>query len=361
MLFLIGLSGNVNKTEFQQALQIVENTVQHFDNIGPDGLQVSLVHFTHEPVLEFSFRKHNCKPCLIADIADTEYMNGLLHRSNITVLMVLMKNSNPELFKQLLSENPQNLFNATGIDEKQVADELEQRVRSIVQEKWKSFGTTVTITHDESIKKFGAQCLADGFNVTVTVLRSFGGVVAVRGKAATGGCSKVVQAEQFGENITTREIHLFINFDQCGLHPPGNNFSVVVNVMHDKWLVTGADKAFLLQCHRARHSVDENLSAELNIRRGIKVAETLPLGSVPPQCKYTIRKDSPDGQLAQGVVVGDLIYHRWDCENDHRITFSSCLRIFLSFFGNEFFIHTHKLPKEYFLMSFCAFVQVQKH
>lgn len=29
--------------------------------------------------MEFSFRKHTCKPCLITDIADTEYMNGLLN------------------------------------------------------------------------------------------------------------------------------------------------------------------------------------------------------------------------------------------------------------------------------------------
>lgn len=45
-------------------------------------MQVSLVQFTSEPVLEFSFRKHNCKPCLIADIADTEYMNGVSNLGN---------------------------------------------------------------------------------------------------------------------------------------------------------------------------------------------------------------------------------------------------------------------------------------
>ncbi|EJW70043.1 hypothetical protein WUBG_19048, partial [Wuchereria bancrofti] len=44
---------------------------------------ISLVQFTREPVLEFSFRKHNCKPCLLADIGDTEYISDLNSVDNI--------------------------------------------------------------------------------------------------------------------------------------------------------------------------------------------------------------------------------------------------------------------------------------
>uniref|UniRef100_A0A914RHM9 VWFA domain-containing protein n=1 Tax=Parascaris equorum TaxID=6256 RepID=A0A914RHM9_PAREQ len=43
---------------------------------------VSLVQFNHEPYLEFSFRKHNCKPQLLEDIADTTYMKGVSNLGN---------------------------------------------------------------------------------------------------------------------------------------------------------------------------------------------------------------------------------------------------------------------------------------
>ncbi|KJH53130.1 von Willebrand factor type A domain protein [Dictyocaulus viviparus] len=76
VLFLLDSSSSYNEHKFMSSLQLIQDTVSYFQNIGPDGTQVSLVQYNTEPYLEFSLRKHNCKQWLINDIADTEYMQG---------------------------------------------------------------------------------------------------------------------------------------------------------------------------------------------------------------------------------------------------------------------------------------------
>lgn len=34
-----------------------------------------------------------------------------------------------------------------------------------------------------------------------------------------------------------------------------------------------------------------------------------------PSCHYTIRSDTVEGPIARTVEVGDLIIHRWQCDN----------------------------------------------
>lgn len=38
-----------------------------------------------------------------------------------------------------------------------------------------------------------------------------------------------------------------------------------MNVLHDKWLVTGADRGYVLHCFRAQKVDDQELSTELNV------------------------------------------------------------------------------------------------
>ena len=37
------------------------------------------------------------------------------------------------------------------------------------------------------------------------------------------------------------------------------------------------------------------------------------LNAVPPECNYTLRRDTPNGPLLQTATLGQLIYHRWEC------------------------------------------------
>lgn len=36
-----------------------------------------------------------------------------------------------------------------------------------------------------------------------------------------------------------------------------------------------------------------------------------------PQCKYTLRHESPDGPIVEYAQLGDHIYHRWECLDKH--------------------------------------------
>uniref|UniRef100_A0A1I7VVB2 VWFA domain-containing protein n=1 Tax=Loa loa TaxID=7209 RepID=A0A1I7VVB2_LOALO len=177
ILFLIDASNNITRKHFQQAVKLVMDTVEQFKNIGPDGVQ-----FTREVVLEFSFRKHNCKPCLLADIGDTEYINDLnstdnvihkvvkygfskqrgdrdevpnilvvvssgisdgqfhealklLNSNDITVIVISIEETNPQLIKELIKdEGHHNLFfNVTKVDSHQLVGHLVEHIRTIAR------------------------------------------------------------------------------------------------------------------------------------------------------------------------------------------------------------------------------------
>lgn len=38
------------------------------------------------------------------------------------------------------------------------------------------------------------------------------------------------------------------------------------------------------------------------------------LGTIPPLCKYSLRSDAPDGPVIPTAEIGQIIYHRWECE-----------------------------------------------
>ncbi|VDM08941.1 unnamed protein product [Wuchereria bancrofti] len=375
ILFLLDASHKITKIYFQQAVKFIMDTVEQFQNIGPDGVQqISLVQFTREPVLEFSFRKHNCKPCLLADIGDTEYIsdlnsvdniihkvvkygfskrrgdrdevpnvlvmitNGmssgqfhealqLLDPNNITVIVVFIKDTNPQLIKQLIRDEHHNLiFNVTAVDSGQLAGHLAKRIRTTTaKEKLAFFENRIAMEMDQSVQEFTVQCLNDGFNITFKLLKSFSGTIVVQGKNMTKNCSKIIQAEQFGERIDTREVHFFINFKQCDIeeiisvNPVGMNYSALINIIHDKWLVSDADKGFVLQCYQSQQLQKlTNLRTDQRLQGDIKITKILPLNSIPPLCNYTIRADTPNGPIIQYAKLGDIIYHKWECENNHQ-------------------------------------------
>ncbi|KAL4002608.1 Zona pellucida-like domain family protein [Acanthocheilonema viteae] len=376
VLFLIGVSHNISEIHFQQSLKLIMDTVEQFKNIGSNGIQISLVQFAREAVLEFSFHKHNCKPCLLADIADTKCISGLnttdnainkiikygfskrrgdrdeaanilvvvsnglldgqfhealqlLHPNNITMMIVsTTDNTNHQLTKQFVNDDKYHnlFFDATTVDSDQLSDHLAGLIRTISKEKSTSFKKIIAMETDERVQEFTVQCLDDGFNATFKFLKSFGGIITVRSKNATKNCSKVIQAEQFGEDIEIREVHFFINFKQCGVeetisvNASETNYLALVNVIHDKWLVSGADEGFVVQCYQPQQSQsqEENLHTDLTLQGDSKIAKIFPLNSIPPLCNYSIRAGTSNGPVIQSAKLGDTVYHKWECEHNHR-------------------------------------------
>ncbi|VDM24357.1 unnamed protein product, partial [Toxocara canis] len=347
VLFLLDTSGSIGIAQFQRAIKLVMDTVKNFKNIGPDGIQVSLVQFNHEPYLEFSFRKHNCKSELLEDIADTVYMNGTTNLGhaidkvakfgfNKRRVSAFCTDQFPSSIEQLVPKSTVETEITTGhefthstpaeetskqwastpemeqttpskeegeevLDHEKVIvakpeeaqPELEETtpVAEEITQSSSELPTTITTEsseHISSTEDVSVQCLENGFNLTLRLPQSFGGVIIVKGKKYVRFSSK-------------REM-------------TGINTSAVVNVLHHKWLVTGVDKGYLIQCFVGNAEDVRDVSTELTVNGTIAIGETLSLASVPPTCIYSLRRDSPNGPIVKYASLGQIIYHRWECD-----------------------------------------------
>uniref|UniRef100_A0A915BIQ6 VWFA domain-containing protein n=1 Tax=Parascaris univalens TaxID=6257 RepID=A0A915BIQ6_PARUN len=198
VLFLLDTSSSIGEAQFQRALKLVVDTVKEFRNVGPDGIQVSLVQFNHEPYLEFSFRKHNCKPQLLEDIADTTYMKGvsnlgnainkvakfgfnkrrgdrpdadnvlviltdgmsddkiqqplqLVRNNGTAVLVIAAIEARPELVRELVGHRESNIFNLSDALDRPLAERLSQRIRESQLDAMPPFSSVIMADVTESV------------------------------------------------------------------------------------------------------------------------------------------------------------------------------------------------------------------
>lgn len=42
-----------------------------------------------------------------------------------------------------------------------------------------------------------------------------------------------------------------------------------------------------------------------------------------PTCYYTLRKEGPDGPLVRFAVIGETIFHRWECIQQSNVLLKS--------------------------------------
>uniref|UniRef100_A0A915PE01 ZP domain-containing protein n=1 Tax=Setaria digitata TaxID=48799 RepID=A0A915PE01_9BILA len=249
----------------------------------------------------------------------------LFNPNDTAVIVLSTDDAIPHLIKELVKGENRNYFNVTTVEKDQVANYFAERIRTISKEKLTFYETSTAVSETELIRGFNAQCLRNGFNVTVMLLQSFNGIIAIRGKEEMEKCSKKIMqdGQQFDENVKTYEVNLFIDFEKCDIkgtdsvNQSGINYSTVINVMHDKSLVSAAaDIGFLMQCYQSYQSDKQDLIPNMTLYDDIKIISLKP---VPPLCKYSIRRDSPNGSMIQSAELGDNIYHRWECEENHRL------------------------------------------
>ncbi|CAB3402768.1 unnamed protein product [Caenorhabditis bovis] len=387
VLFLLDSSDSFNEVKFHRAIELIKNTVKHFNNFGSDGLQVSLVQYNDDPYLEFSLRKHNCKKTLIDDIDDTEYMAGgsqlgkalskvsqfaftkkrgdrpdaenvliivtdgqsedrvqkptrLAKENNVTVLVISTIEADKSYVSELAGHQASNQFDLDVDPSHELSWKLARRIADVST----SSQTSVEPSSREAEKNdigssasepvFPAksinpnshendgivklECVSDGFKITVTPPEGFHGIAVVKGYQDDARCKSTATADG--------EVHMFISNSECGVtqlksqQPNGLNSSLVLHLLHDKQLNTGEDRAYLLQCFVGVPQ-DSEVSTNLDvIRSELTIAETISLSTLPPTCTYSIRRNEPDGPIATKAVVGETVYHRWDCDGSNETT-----------------------------------------
>ncbi|KAK5965260.1 ZP domain-containing protein [Trichostrongylus colubriformis] len=162
------------------------------------------------------------------------------------------------------------------------------------------------------------QCSPLGFKISLNVPAGYEGVAVVKGQEDNEECRKDIRALESSTNLT---VGFFVASKSCGVtrvhsvEPPGNNYTLILHLKHRVPLVTGGDRAYLLQCYIGKPSHDLDLSADLAVTKGeLMIAETISLLSVPPTCSYSIRKDSPNGTIVKNAFIGQTVYHRWECD-----------------------------------------------
>ncbi|PAV62263.1 hypothetical protein WR25_09367 [Diploscapter pachys] len=113
-----------------------------------------------------------------------------------------------------------------------------------------------------------------------------------------------------------RSIGLTIPFSSCNVHryrslnPKGIFVEVTFVFMFHQLFMTKSDQTIKLQCFymEAQKPVTVPLSVSMITTQFREQIYQMPV------CTYTLRKDSPDGEIIKFASLGEKVYHRWECE-----------------------------------------------
>ncbi|GMR54199.1 hypothetical protein PMAYCL1PPCAC_24394, partial [Pristionchus mayeri] len=165
---------------------------------------------------------------------------------------------------------------------------------------------------NEVIGEPQVRCEDTSIVVNVRTKNTFKGNIFVRGYFADPNCRVECTTNDYaGATIA-------VSLVGCGvsrvrqIQPPGMNYLTTVEIAFHPLVITKRDRAFNIRCFYA-HTDQE-------VKNGLTVS-ALPTQSVEqatvvrPQCVYSIRLGSLDGPIATAASVGDITFHRWECDN----------------------------------------------
>ncbi|XGW07650.1 hypothetical protein V3C99_010646 [Haemonchus contortus] len=164
---------------------------------------------------------------------------------------------------------------------------------------------------DESLPNFVAgdpyvNCAADAIYVKLKTNRTFEGHVHVK-FVPNKQCYQVL--------VTNNQIEVLIPHEECVVMrkrsktPPGVFLEASLAVSFHPEFTTADDRIFHFRCFHQRTSSKELQSTGSPTEP--------PQDSVrSPQCSYTVRRWM-DGPLVGTVLLGQVVFHQWSCENEH--------------------------------------------
>ncbi|KAF8358467.1 dpy-1, partial [Pristionchus pacificus] len=167
-------------------------------------------------------------------------------------------------------------------------------------------------------KNLKLACTRKSLGINIELPGAFHGWLFIEGQRENKNCSMKVEKE---EGVPFRHVHFEAGIEECDIahivseSPAGVNSSAVVSIVKHPKAVSIDDKAYLLECFVAS-ALETTLDAHLEVVGGIKktIAEAFSLDVVPPKCHYTIRKGSPEGVEVEKADLGEVVFHRWDCD-----------------------------------------------
>uniref|UniRef100_A0A914Z1H8 VWFA domain-containing protein n=1 Tax=Panagrolaimus superbus TaxID=310955 RepID=A0A914Z1H8_9BILA len=113
-------------------------------------------------------------------------------------------------------------------------------------------------------------CAHDGVKAQFQVEEYYGGILVARDFSNSSDCSVAIPV--IAKNSSNlRQISINLKYSQCGISvvqsdfPKGVNYSLVLNLLHNKEIVTARDRSFIIQCFRPTSVINSTLEAQLDV------------------------------------------------------------------------------------------------
>ncbi|KAL7072641.1 hypothetical protein ACQ4LE_007837, partial [Meloidogyne hapla] len=136
-----------------------------------------------------------------------------------------------------------------------------------------------------------------------------------------------IYAEDFHDTtkcMTRNQNKIIFNHGECGMttehidNPSGTMYRICLSVQIHPLFVTDSDRSYCAQCvYMEANLVDD-------LERNIAISEMTPNELDPqfdeasnPHCSYSIRKGTVDGPEVHAAVVGETVFHVWQCSSEN--------------------------------------------
>uniref|UniRef100_A0A7E4UWB9 VWFA domain-containing protein n=1 Tax=Panagrellus redivivus TaxID=6233 RepID=A0A7E4UWB9_PANRE len=273
-------------------------------------------------------------------------------RNGTTPIAVATLHGKKEILMSLAEDDPKNLFNLTDAFTNSLGDRLANRIKSILEAAQNNNTNTQVLTttsgpliHEVSASDIDHELPADSFSsiapmmlpieddssasvkcthngiiATIQIPENFGGAIVAKDFAGDPGCTVDIPILD-KDSDDTRPVEVELKVGQCGVRilkmdDSAMRHSVVLNVLHNRDLITAQDKSYVIQCFHPNNASTTELETKLTTDEVPPFSKTISLSVTPPKCRYSLRRDTVNGPVVTNAKIGQVVFHRWECDGD---------------------------------------------
>ncbi|CDW51863.1 protein cbg [Trichuris trichiura] len=153
-------------------------------------------------------------------------------------------------------------------------------------------------------------CDQNVISFNITTRKPLIGHLYVKGSFEREECRK-----DFMSN-TKKEASISVKVSQCSIkrmrQTHSSSYDVVFVVNFHPLFITKLDRAYNARCFYGQHEKPVTTKLDINTLATDSVHAD---SNMLPNCQYTIRANTLSGPVVRFVDVGDIVVHRWECDN----------------------------------------------
>uniref|UniRef100_A0A0K0FUS6 ZP domain-containing protein n=1 Tax=Strongyloides venezuelensis TaxID=75913 RepID=A0A0K0FUS6_STRVS len=166
------------------------------------------------------------------------------------------------------------------------------------------------------------QCTDNSIVFSIKTKNIFRGNIYVKGQYGLESC----RHEYFQNSETSATFT--VRLGDCGmkrvrqLQPHGVNYILVFVATFHPQFVTVVDRAFNVRCFYAQADTEVHSVVDIG---NLQIENLEQASTHIPNCAYSVRMNSVDGQPVKFARIGDQLVHRWECDNsEYGILVKNC-------------------------------------